>query len=654
MTKLIELLAPARDLQTGIEAVRHGADAVYIGAARFGARADAGNPVEDIRQLVEYAHLYHAKVYVTLNTIIFEEELDDARRLIEQLSEAGTDALIVQDMAVPFLLPHKKKNPPVTDKASPLGKGISLHASTQMDNRTADKVAWLRDLGFEQVVLARELTLNEIQEIHQQVPDVKLEVFVHGAICVSYNGQCYASQHCFGRSANRGQCAQFCRMPFDLIDKDGHVVQRQKHLLSLRDMNRSSDMETLLDAGVSSLKIEGRLKDPTYVKNVVAYYRQKLDEIFQRRPEYCRSSLGHATFKFAPDPVKSFNRGFTDYFLHGRTTDMANIHTPKNMGELVGYAQSKNEKEKWISIVRSTHSPLHNGDGLCFLNNEGQLIGFRVNRTDGNKIYLAGHNDSISILHSLRTPTQLYRNHDQQFEQLLSKATATRKIGVRWLLRETDGGFLLRLTREDGLETEQEFTYPHEAARCPQTEPITRQLSRLGDTPYECMGVKIETTQNLFIPGSVLAEWRRTVTDKSLRQCLPSYPTKKDEYDKEPTRSDCLSPALADKQQSDYIIRNQSQITYLGNVANQPARQFYLNHGATQVDWAMEVEPPHRKDGKGLLLMTCRYCIRHELGMCSKNGKETSPLYLRLSDGRRFHLHFDCRKCQMLVYTAEC
>ncbi|MDE6633916.1 MAG: U32 family peptidase, partial [Bacteroidaceae bacterium] len=362
----------------------HGADAVYIGAARFGARADAGNSVEDIRQLVEYAHLYEVKVYVTLNTIIFEKELDDARRLIEQLNEAGTDALIVQDMAVPFLLSHKKKNTPVTDKVSPLGKVISLHASTQMDNRTAEKVAWLRDLGFEQVVLARELTLNEIQEIHQQVPDVKLEVFVHGAICVSYNGQCYASQHCFGRSANRGQCAQFCRMPFDLIDKDGNVVQRQKHLLSLRDMNRSSDLEALLDTGVSSLKIEGRLKDPTYVKNVVAYYRQKLDEIFQRRPEFCRSSLGHATFTFAPDPVKSFNRGFTDYFLHGRTTDMANIHTPKNMGEPVGYAQSKNEKERWISITRSTHSPLHNGDGLCFLNNEGQLIGFRVNRTDGN------------------------------------------------------------------------------------------------------------------------------------------------------------------------------------------------------------------------------------------------------------------------------
>lgn len=653
MAKRIELLAPARDLQTGIEAVRHGADAVYIGAARFGARADAGNSVEDIRQLIEYAHLYDVKVYVTLNTIIFEEELDDARQLIEKLNEIGTDALIVQDMAVPFLLPKKKKNASVTDKNPPLGKRLSLHASTQMDNRTAEKVAWLRDLGFEQVVLARELTLSEIQEIHQQVPDVKLEVFVHGAICVSYNGQCYASQHCFGRSANRGQCAQFCRMPFDLVDKDGHVLQRQKHLLSLRDMNRSADLEALLDAGVSSLKIEGRLKDPTYVKNVVAYYRQRLDEIFQRRPEYCRSSLGREVFAFEPNPMKSFNRGFTDYFLHGRTANMANTHTPKNMGEPVGYAQSKNEKEKWISITCTTHSPLHNGDGLCFLNNEDQLIGFRVNRTDGNKIYLAGHNDPLSVLQNLPMPTQLYRNHDQQFEQLLSKATATRQIGVRWLLRETDGGFLLRLTREDGIETEQEFTYPHEPARCPQTESIIRQLSRLGDTPYECMGVEIEMAQNLFIPGSILAEWRRTITDESLHQRLPICPTGNDEYDEEPAKNNCDSPAPADKRQSDYIIRNHSLITYLGNVANQPARQFYLNHGATQVDWAMEVEPPHRKEGKELLLMTCRYCIRHELGMCSKEKKESSPLYLRLSDGRRFRLHFDCRKCQMLVYTAE-
>lgn len=653
MAKRIELLAPARDLQTGIEAVRHGADAVYIGAARFGARADAGNSVEDIRQLIEYAHLYDVKVYVTLNTIIFEEELDEARQLIEKLDEAGTDALIVQDMAVPFLLPKKKKNTSTTDKPPLFGKGLSLHASTQMDNRTAEKVAWLRDLGFEQVVLARELTLSEIQEIHRQVPDVKLEVFVHGAICVSYNGQCYASQHCFGRSANRGQCAQFCRMPFDLVDKNGHVLQRQKHLLSLRDMNRSADLEALLNAGVSSLKIEGRLKDPTYVKNVVAYYRQRLDEIFQRRPEYCRSSFGHEVFAFAPNPVKSFNRGFTDYFLHGRTSDMANIRTPKNMGEPIAYAQNKNEKEKWISITRSTHSRLHNGDGLCFLNNEDQLIGFRVNRTDGNKIYLAGHNESLSVLRNLRTPTLLYRNHDQQFEHLLSKATATRKIGVRWLLRETESGFLLRLTREDGIKTEQEFTYPHEPARCPQTEPITHQLSRLGDTPYECMGVEIEMAQNLFIPGSILAEWRRTITDESLHQRLPICQTENNEYDEEPTKSKYDSPGTADKRQSDYIIRNHSLITYLGNVANQPARQFYLNHGATQVDWAMEVEPPHRKEEKELLLMTCRYCIRHELGMCNKEKKELSPLYLRLSDGRRFRLHFDCRKCQMLVYTAK-
>ena len=600
----IELLAPARDLQTGIEAIRHGADAVYIGAPKFGARAAAGNSLEDIAELVRFARPYGVKIYVALNTLLHEDELEEARQMARELEDVGVDALIVQDLSL------------LNSSLFTLHSSLSLHASTQMDNQTAEKVTWLRDLCFEQVVLARELTLDEIREIHQRVPDVKLEVFVHGAICVCYNGRCFASEYCFGRSANRGECAQFCRLPFDLIEEQGaggkeKVLMKQKHLLSLRDMNRSDDLEALLDAGVTSLKIEGRLKSPAYVKNVVAYYRQRLDEVFRRRPEYRRSSLGHETISFTPNPAKSFNRLFTDYFLHGRTPDMANIYTPKSMGEAVGGAEVKGEG---LKVKGYETSPIHNGDGLCYINKEGELVGFRVNRVDNNRIYLSD-NSSLPIKGEGWGEGLLYRNYDQQFEQQLSKPTATRKVGVRWLLKDTgEGLFLLRLTREDGASVEQAFAYPHEIARSPQRESIVEQLSRLGDTPYESLGVEIEMSDNWFIPRSVLAEWRRIITNYELR--TPNYE---------------LRVTSGDKEIGEEMIERQ------------------------------------RKPDEPGLLMICRYCIRYELGLCGKiknekikikseikdeNGKwkGNSPLFLRLADGRRFRLEFDCRKCQMKVY----
>jgi len=579
----IELLAPARNLQTGIEAIRHGADAVYIGAPKFGARAAAGNSVEDIAELVRFAHAYKVKVYATLNTLLREEETAEALRLAERLCKVGVDALIVQDLAL-----IRSMSPAQRAK-------LRLHASTQMDNQTAAKVAWLRDLGFRQVVLARELTLDEMREIHEQVPEVRLEVFVHGAICVCYNGRCFASEHCFGRSANRGECAQFCRLPFDLIEGQGvrgkeqeeRVLLKQKHLLSLRDMNRSRDLEALLDAGASSLKIEGRLKDAAYVKNVVAYYRQQLDEIFLRRPEYRRSSLGHETISFTPNPAKSFNRLFTDYFLHGRTSDMANIHTPKSMGEPIGLAE------------------VHNGDGLCYINEDGRLEGFRVNRVDGDKLHLANGNYNSSLF-TLHSSLQLYRNYDHDFEQRLSKPTATRKVRVRWLLKETDEGFLLRLTREDGVRVERSFPYPHEVARTPQAEAVGQQLARLGDTPYEATGTDVEWTDNWFIPRSVLADWRRTLTSLA-------FPDTDDDA---------------------------------------PDQQTINAAGITDEAIAHQRHP----DEPGLL-MTCRYCIRHELGMCRKavkgkdEGLRMKDLFLRLADGRRFRLQFDCKQCRMKVYS---
>ena len=418
----IELLAPAKNLECGMEAINHGADAVYIGAPRFGARAAAGNSLEDIEALVRYAHLYRVRIYVTVNTILKEEELADTEKMIWDLYRVGVDALIVQDMGITRL-----NLPP-----------IPLHASTQMDNRTPQKVKFLAEAGFRQVVLARELTLDEIAKIHAACPDTPLEVFVHGALCVSYSGQCYVSQACFGRSANRGECAQFCRLSFDMVDADGKTIARGKHLLSLKDMNQSDNLEALLDAGASSLKIEGRLKDVAYVKNVTAYYRQKLDAILKRRKEYVRASSGTVRLAFRPQLDKSFSRGFTDYFLHGRTPDIFSFHTPKSLGEEMGVVKEVRGNYFTVAGVK----PFSNGDGLCYLDEQGKLHGFRVNRVENNKLY-------PQEMPRLRPKTKIYRNFDQEFERVMQKKSAERKMAVSMLFEENNFGFTLTLTDED-------------------------------------------------------------------------------------------------------------------------------------------------------------------------------------------------------------
>ena len=400
----IELLAPARNLECGIEAVNHGADAVYIGAPKFGARAAATNSMDDIGRLTDYAHLYGVRIYVTVNTILKDEELKETEDMIWELYRRGVDALIVQDMGLTRL-----NLPP-----------IPLHASTQMDNRTAGKVRFLAEAGFRQVVLARELSLDEIAAIHKTCPDTPLEVFVHGALCVSYSGQCYASQACFGRSANRGECAQFCRLPFSLVDADGRVVVKDKHLLSLKDMNRLDMLEQLLDAGVTSLKIEGRLKDVAYVKNVTAAYSQRLDAILKRRKEYVRASSGTCRLDFRPQPEKSFSRGFTHYFLEGRGEDIASFDTPKSLGEAMGTL--KEQRGGWVSVAGV--KPFHNGDGVCYLDEQGRLQGFRINRVEGNKLFPAGN------VVRIRPRTPLFRNLDQEFERALARKSAERKIEI--------------------------------------------------------------------------------------------------------------------------------------------------------------------------------------------------------------------------------
>ena len=586
-----------------MEAINHGADAVYIGAPRFGARAAAGNSLEDIEALVRYAHLYRVRIYVTVNTILKEEELADTEKMIWDLYRVGVDALIVQDMGITRL-----NLPP-----------IPLHASTQMDNRTPQKVKFLAEAGFRQVVLARELTLDEIAKIHAACPDTPLEVFVHGALCVSYSGQCYVSQACFGRSANRGECAQFCRLSFDMVDADGKTIARGKHLLSLKDMNQSDNLEALLDAGASSLKIEGRLKDVAYVKNVTAYYRQKLDAILKRRKEYVRASSGTVRLAFRPQLDKSFSRGFTDYFLHGRTPDIFSFHTPKSLGEEMGVVKEVRGNYFTVAGVK----PFSNGDGLCYLDEQGKLHGFRVNRVENNKLY-------PQEMPRLRPKTKIYRNFDQEFERVMQKKSAERKMAVSMLFEENNFGFTLTLTDED--DNCISVTLPAEKtlARTPQAENLKNQLGKLGNTPFELEKLDISLSADWFVPSSALADLRRNAVEKLLEARRINYPQERVRFPK------TTHAFIA------------GDLTYLGNVMNTKAQAFYHDHGVKRIEPAFEKEP--RTDA---VLMFCKHCLRYSMGWCPVHHKVKSPYkepyYLVSTDGRRFRLDFDCKVCQMKV-----
>lgn len=599
----IELLAPAKNLECGIEAINHGADAVYIGAPRFGARAAAGNSIEDIKALVEHAHLYNARIYVTVNTILHDEELPETEKMIWELYRAGVDALIIQDMGITRL-----NLPP-----------IALHASTQMDNRTPEKVKFLSDIGFRQVVLARELSLDEIKKIHDTCPETLLEVFIHGALCVSYSGQCYVSQACYGRSANRGECAQFCRLAFDLVDSNGKTIEQNKHLLSLKDMNQSDNLEALLDAGATSLKIEGRLKDVSYVKNVTAYYRHKLDSIFKYRKEYVRASSGTVKTTFTPQLDKSFSRGFTDYFLRGRNPGIFSFSTPKSLGEEVGTVKEIRGNYFTVAGVKS----FNNGDGLCYIDDNGRLQGFRVNRVENNKLF-------PQDMPKLKPKTRLYRNFDQEFEKLMQKKSAERKIAVDICLAENNFGFTLSFTDEDDNSVSITLERAKEPARTPQADNLRNQLSKLGNTPFEAKDIKIDLSDNWFIPSSELSELRRNAVEKLLE-------ARRINYRREVFR--------LKESKTKFPV---STLTYLGNVMNSSAAEFYKNHGVLKVMPAFEKEQP-----KDAVLMFCKHCIRYSMGWCPVHHKVRSPFrepyYLVSSDGRRFRLEFDCKQCQMKV-----
>ncbi len=599
----IELLAPAKNLECGLEAINHGADAVYIGAPKFGARSAAGNSLDDIQTLVKHAHLYNARIYVTVNTILKEEELLETEKMIWELYGMGVDALIVQDMGITGL-----NLPP-----------IPLHASTQTDNRTSDKVKFLANAGFRQVVLARELSLKEIDRIHRENPDVALEAFVHGALCVSYSGQCYVSEACFGRSANRGECAQFCRLSFNMVDADNQVMVSNKHLLSLKDMNQSNQLEALIDAGVSSFKIEGRLKDVSYVKNVTAAYRQKLDEILNRRPDLIRASSGTCYFDFKPQLDKSFSRGFTHYFVNGRDRDIASFDTPKSLGEEMGTVKEIRGNYLTVAGLKS----FNNGDGVCYLDEKGTLQGFRINRVDGNKLFL-------QEMPEIKQRTVLYRNYDQEFEKILSRESAKRKIAVELLLEDHAFGFSLTLTDEDRNLVTLALPRDKELARSPQTKNLEEQLAKLGNTPFEAIKVEVRFSDNWFIPVSALADLRRKAVDELLT--LRSI-----NYKREVAVWKSTSHAYP-----------QTELTYLGNVMNSKAHSFYAAHGVKNIAPAFEKQPV-----EDAVLMFCKHCLRFSMGWCPVHQKGRSPYkepyYLVSSDGKRFRLSFDCKNCQMKV-----
>ena len=610
--RALELLAPAKNLEYGMAAIDHGADAVYIGAPRFGARAAVGNSVDDICKLCDYAHPFGAKVYVTVNTIVYDEELDNVRLLLKDLQEANVDAILVQDMAILKL----QQDLSLTSHLPPL---TSLHASTQTDNRTVSKVRWLRDIGFSRVVLARELSLDEIREIHSQVPDVELEVFVHGALCVSYSGLCYASQYCFGRSANRGACAQFCRMKFSLQDAKGREVVHDRYLLSMKDMNRIDHLEELIEAGATSLKIEGRLKDLSYVKNVTAAYSQRLNAVIRRHPDqYCRSSQGVCSYTFTPDLNRTFNRGYTTYFLHGRMPDISSMDTPKAMGAFVGTVKEIRHDSFNVAGVAS----FANGDGLCFLDEARQLVGFRANKVVGNRIY------PYRMPQGFKPGVRLYRNNDQEFDRLMTKTSAERRIPIRMALRAVSDGFELSATIHD---RQCVIHYPAELqqAQKPPHDNIVRQLMKLGDTIYSCEEVEIPVDFNYFIPNSLLSDMRRLLVEEIKR---------KDNTSVAVSRADTnLSPLTPHPSPQKY--------PYLSNIANRLACDFY---GVSETT-AYEL-----KGGDGPI-MQCRHCIRYTLGDCVKHGDNhptwQEPLSLVLGDGRRFSLQFDCKNCQMNVYA---
>jgi 23S rRNA 5-hydroxycytidine C2501 synthase len=609
--KHLELLAPAKNADFGIEAINHGADAVYIGGPAFGARAKAPNTVEDIVRLVKHAHRYHAEVFVALNTIFHDNELEGVRELVYQLYDAEVDALIVQDMGL-----LEMELPP-----------IQLHASTQTDIRTVEKAQFLDQVGFSQLVLARELDIRTVKQI-ADVTTANLEYFIHGALCVAFSGQCFISHAHTGRSANRGECSQECRLPYTLEDQKGRIIGKDKHYLSMKDNDQSANLRALVSAGVSSFKIEGRYKDLAYVKNATAHYRQLLDEILNDMPEYAKSSAGRSTYTFTPLPEKTFNRSATDYFANGRQADIGAFDTPKFSGEALGKV-SKVGKD-FIEV--NTETELHNGDGICFFDVHKELVGLRINTVQGKRLYP----NEMPV--DIRNNTMIYRNRDHAFMRLLEKDSASRKITLSLTLYEASDGFSLTAIDEQGFSATSQCAAEKQVANdtSKAKASLIENLSKLGNTDFVATEVNLNLTQPWFVPASSINALRRETFEQLIQTRMLGYTR--------PVRRKAVEPPA---------FYPEDTLTYLANVYNQKSRDFYQNHGVKIIAKAYEA---NEELGEVPVMIT-KHCLRFSHGLCPKEAKgiigvqgtvTAEPMTL-ISGNDRYTLKFDCKPCEMHV-----
>lgn len=599
------MLIPAKDLHSGQVAIQHGADALYVGASRFGARQAAGNTLSDLEELIQYAHLYGSKVHVTVNTLLFDNELEDARKLIWQLYEMGTDALIIQDLGI-----LKMDLPPV-----------ALHASTQCHNHSLERVRMLERAGFKRAILAREMDLDTIRNIRDNT-SIELETFVHGALCVCYSGQCYISKMMTGRSGNRGECAQICRTLFDLQDAKGKTLLKDKHLLSLRDMNRSAYLADLMDAGVVSFKVEGRLKDENYVKNITAYYRRILDQILSGKPEMEKSGSGQTTVFFEPDPKKTFNRGYTSYFVDGQREKIASFDTPKAMGRKIGTLRQDDRGQ----LLYEGGETIVNGDGLCFVNQNSALEGFFVNGVSGKRII---PHKPLSVFKQV----DLYRNVDKDFEKKLEGKSAERKMTVDMVFEEVQNGFRLRVCDEDGVEADAVLETEKALANKPEMAgaQLRASLSKLGNTPFVLRNLTLPE-QAFFIPTSKVNQLKNNVIEYLIEQRETHFKPED-------------SPLHYAPEQ---MLESAS---YKRNITNELHRAVYADFGAKEFEYGLD----KTLDFKGKEVMVCKYCLRYELGLCSKNKdarKVAYPLYIN-NGKHKFQLQFDCRACEMKIIAPQ-
>jgi putative protease len=597
----IELLSPAKDLESGKAAINFGADAVYIGALKFGARLAAGNSISDIAKLISYAHRYWAKVYIALNTILFDNELDEAAEIAFNVYDAGADALIIQDMGLLEL-----ELPP-----------LPLFASTQTHNYSIEKIQFLEKVGFQRIILARELSLRQLAEIRKKT-SVELEYFIHGALCVCFSGQCYLSEATQSRSANRGECAQPCRHPYTLKDSRSQIVEEDKYLLSLKDLNLSGFIEELIHTGINSFKIEGRLKDINYVKNITAYYRKQIDRIIEKDHGLKRASSGKTKFHFQPDPSRTFNRGFTEHFILRRDKNILSLNTPKSLGSYLGRVNQIKSR----CFTLDTKKVLHTGDGICFFDRNNVLVGTNINKIDGNLIF-------ASEMHGLKVGSEIFRNYDYSFSKLLHAEGTDRRISIRMQFQEDDAGFTLSMIDEDGIRIQQHIKCEKKIAQnvIIAEKTVRNQLLKLGNTIFQSDSLNIKWKRPYFFPINKLNEFRRRAIDTLEKERLKHLPRQ------------LIKCKLNNE------AYPQKHLDYMSNVSNRKAEMFYRRHGVESIEPAFELQSANNER----IVMTMKHCLRFQYNLCAgRNAINVEPLYLE--DAKfRYRLEFDCNICEMRV-----